>query len=323
MLARSELAPIGVTTYTRLDHLRRTLDALAANRLAAKSDLYVFSDGPRQGDEEKVAAVREYLSTVSGFNSVNIVCREDNNRIANNRGNMRWLLDRFGTMVFLEEDIVTAPYFLDFMNEGLERYRSRRDIFAICGYTPLIRIPKDYSSEVFLSPRFSAWGIGIWKDRFDSIVFDTDQYRKLLDDPEQLKQFRLGGEDLPGMLQREVDGSLDALDVKIFFTQFVNQQFVVCPTRSLTRNHGHDGTGMHCGATDYFDVTLGEGHVEIDDRVLPDKRIIDELYAFRSRLPRSPFVRTLRRWALPMLDNGLGRMLKSTARRCVRRFKRS
>lgn len=323
MTTVAHLAPIGVTTYARLDHLRRTLDALAANRLAAKSDLYVFSDGPRQGDEEKVAAVREYLSTVSGFNSVNIVCREDNNRIANNRGNMRWLLDRFGTMVFLEEDIITAPCFLDFMNEGLERYRSRRDIFAICGYAPPIRFPKDYRSEVFLSPRFSAWGFGIWKDRFDSIVFDTARYRKLLDDPEQLKQFRQGGEDLPGMLQREVAGDLDAFDVKVFYTQFVNQQFVVCPTQSLTRNHGHDGTGMHCGATDYFDVTMGEGHVEIDDSVLPDKRIIEELYAFRSRLPRSPFVRALRRSVLPLLDNGLGRMLKSTLRKCLRLLRKS
>jgi len=42
------LAPIGVLTYTRLSHLRRTVESLQSNELAESSDLYIFSDAPKK-----------------------------------------------------------------------------------------------------------------------------------------------------------------------------------------------------------------------------------------------------------------------------------
>ena len=41
------LAPIALFVYKRPQHTRRALEALSANPLAAHSDLFVFSDGPR------------------------------------------------------------------------------------------------------------------------------------------------------------------------------------------------------------------------------------------------------------------------------------
>ena len=75
---RGGLAPIGLSTYARLQHLQKTITALQQNELARDSELFVFSDAPRPGDEEKVAAVRGYLRTLDGFKRVRIVERKIN-----------------------------------------------------------------------------------------------------------------------------------------------------------------------------------------------------------------------------------------------------
>ncbi len=123
MKDHADLAPIGLSVYVRLEHIKKTVSALQRNRLADQSQLYVFSDAPQPGDEKKVAEVRRFLKTISGFKMINIVERKENGRVANTRGGLRYLLDHFGKAILLEEDVVTAPGFLTFMNEGLEIYR--------------------------------------------------------------------------------------------------------------------------------------------------------------------------------------------------------
>ena len=67
----NNLAPIGVFTYSRINHLRQTIEALKNNTLARESELYIFSDAAKPGDEDKILAVREYIHTINGFKSVN------------------------------------------------------------------------------------------------------------------------------------------------------------------------------------------------------------------------------------------------------------
>ena len=42
------LAPVILFTYNRPEHTKRTIEALAANELAAETDLYVFSDAAKK-----------------------------------------------------------------------------------------------------------------------------------------------------------------------------------------------------------------------------------------------------------------------------------
>src|SRR5439155_1200314 len=77
-------APIALFAYRRLDHTRRTIEALLANAEAATSDLIIFADAASTaGVERQVAAVRRYLRGVSGFGSVTLIEREQNCGLAN------------------------------------------------------------------------------------------------------------------------------------------------------------------------------------------------------------------------------------------------
>ena len=82
--ARSRISPIALFLYNRLEHTIRTLEALRANYLATDSPLIIFSDGPKNtNDHEKVAKVREYARTLSGFRSVELRESERNKGLAN------------------------------------------------------------------------------------------------------------------------------------------------------------------------------------------------------------------------------------------------
>lgn len=281
-------APIGLTVYSRLDHLRQTVAALQENTLASQSSLYIFSDGPRPGDEAAVDAVRQFIRSIDGFANVEIIERQENSRIANNRGGQRDLLDKFGEMIWMAEDIVTAPGFLAYMNAALDHYRDNGRIVSVSGYAPVIAMPPDYTQDIFFMRRFSAWGFGIWKDRYDRAgrAIDRDDYLRNIRNGDFYRKLVSAGEDIPAMINREVSGSIDALDVRIMYQQAVHDWYTVYPRRSLVQNIGHDGSGLHCGVSDRFqhdrlwdrsDRFVFTDNIEEDDRILSANRVFRRL----------------------------------------------
>ena len=278
------LAPIGISTYIRLGHLKKTVSALQKNVLASSSELFLFSDAARPGHEMQVNAVRNYLRTIDGFKKIQIVERENNDRLANNRGGMRMLLDRFDKMIFMEEDVLTTPGFLTFLNQGLDEYEANPRIFSISGYCPPIKIPRNFQNDMFLLRRFNGWGFGIWKDRYDNNRYVTpEEYEQFAADNKMVKKFtQAGGADMMLMLKAEAYGEMDAWDVKAMYTQFLKEQYTVYPTGSLTLNIGHDGTGIHCGETDKFSVVLSNKTAFLfPDEPTVDPRIVRANRIFR------------------------------------------
>jgi len=102
------LAPIGIVTYSRIDHLTKTVNSLKTNELAKESELYIFLDAPRVGDEEKVKIVRDYIYTINGFKKVNIIERESNDLYANYKLGMKQMLEEHGKCIFLEDDNIVS-----------------------------------------------------------------------------------------------------------------------------------------------------------------------------------------------------------------------
>ena len=310
----NNLAPIGLSAYGRVKHLRQTVDALRENEGAKESVLYIFSDAPKPGDEEKVTAVRSYLRTISGFRDVHIVERTVNNRAENNRGGMRMLLEKYGKMIFLEEDVVTAPSFLKFMNDSLEVYRGDARVFAVNAYTPPIAIPERYPHLVMLLPRFSAWGFGIWKERYDEIIMDISpgMYDDVRCSGRGGQAYSRGGDDALTQLWLQTYGYIDALDVRIDYTMYVKgRQYVVCPVRSLAHSTGCDGSGEHwVQPTRKYDVMLSSSSpvAQVASYVEPNSQLINALSVFYSLSMKGLLVRCL-------MELGLYPMLRSLKRR--------
>jgi hypothetical protein len=278
-----KLAPIGLTVYSRLSHLKATMDALKANDLASQSDLFVFSDGPRDGDEEVVARMRQYLKTIGGFKSVTVTERSENSRLKNNREGQKYLLKKFGKMIWMAEDIVPARGFLRFLNEGLEFYKDHQNVLSITGYCPPLTILDDeLETDVFFLKRYSAWGMAIWKDRYDKI---SEIDGRLLN-RKMTQKLRLSGDDIPSMVKMDLRGEINALDVRGMFWQNFYDLYTVYPAKSLVQNIGHDGSGVHCGVSDRFEhESLWDKTMDFtfDDHPKATKSILNENAMFRRK----------------------------------------
>lgn len=282
-----KLAPIGISTYSRLNHLTQTIEALKKNSLASESELYVFSDAPKADDEEKVKAVRTYLKNINGFKRIEIIERQTNSRTYNNRQGMRMMLDRHDKMIFMEEDIVTAPSFLEYMNFALDAYENNSTIFSITGHCPPIHIPADYPYDVFLHPRFDPWGFGIWKDRFDMIEMKIPQRitRQVYLNPKKLYKFSKGGLDLLPLVLNNYFEYADGLDVRIFPQQFIMNMLTVYPVKHLVKNIGLDGSGVHPKKNPKYKIDLWEGRfqkISLPIDLNPNYEIMKSVYKFKS-----------------------------------------
>lgn len=272
------LAPIALFVYNRPDHARATLAALAANQQAADSDLVVFSDGPKDGRSEAlVKQVRARVRAAAGFRSVTLLER------ATNAGLVTAITEGVGRMcaehdrvIVLEDDLVTAPQFLSFMNEALDRYVREPRVMQVSGYMYPTARPGGRQA-VFL-PATSCWGWGTWRrawDAYDPAMAGLDE---LAADPERRRAFNLDGAyDYFGMAEDHRAGLVNSWGVVWHLSVFVKRGLVLYPPRSLVSNLGFDGSGTHAGSSDLGKVRLAESSARFD---LPDRIEVDqEVYA--------------------------------------------
>src|SRR6185312_14967143 len=152
-------APIALFVYNRPDHTRLTIESLRRNLLAGESDLIVFSDAPKNPDvAASVAQVRDYVRTVDGFKSTQIVERPVNFGLAKSIADgIAQICNEHGRVIVLEDDMETSPYFLTFMNDGLDRYAEVAAVAAVTGF----HLPTDIVlPETFFQCDAECWGWG-------------------------------------------------------------------------------------------------------------------------------------------------------------------
>lgn len=246
----SRLSPIILFAYNRPGHTEQTVVALKKNELASESDLFIFSDGPKIENDENVKKVREYIKTINGFKSVTIIEREKNFGLANSIiSGVNEIIDKFGKVIVLEDDLVTSKYFLKFMNGALDFFKDRNDVFSISGYSypaKIMRIPENYKHEIYLSYRFGSWGWATCADRWDKVDWSVTDFEEFKHNKKLQKEFNRGGRDLSGMLISQMHGDIDSWAIRFDYAHFKNNSFSVRPVKTLVANIGMDGSGVHC-----------------------------------------------------------------------------
>ena len=280
----STLAPIILFVYNRPEHTKRTIESLAKNTLADKSSLYIFSDGP-QGEKDKpdVEAVRKYIYKISGFNKIGILEREKNLGLANSIINgVSEIFKRYDKVVVMEDDMISSPFFLKYINELLNRFENDQRIFSVTGYTFPIKIPEHYKHHLYLSPRSSSWGWGTWKSRWQKADWDLKDIGDLTNDKLRVENFNKGGDDLIGMLKNSIEGKIDSWSIKWTYSHFLNEAFCIYPVKSRIQNIGTDRSGVHTNKTKKFDVELELNDIDLTkiNELQPDELLLQNFRKF-------------------------------------------
>lgn len=246
------LAPVVLFAYARPQHLRKTLAALAANDLATQTPLIVYSDAARrETDAEAVMAVRQVLDAATGFASLTVHHRERNYGLADSIAEgVSTTIQTHGRAIVLEDDLVTSPCFLSYMNEALDRYADDERVMHVAGF--MLDIDPSGLPESFFLRQSSCWGWATWERAWRHFDRDAERFVREFG-PQDIHTFNLDGiYDYWGQLLANRDGKLNTWAVLWYASVFAAEGLCLHPRASLVANIGHDGSGTNCGADDAF-----------------------------------------------------------------------
>ena len=287
--------PILLITFNRPKHTRRTLKALLSqidceDSLFVGQDIFVFQDGARENNEEdvvKCSEVRKVIEDCSvGSSAVFHKCYSDHNRGCRDAiiYAISSVLKQFEQVIVVEDDIITSPAFLEYMNAALEYYKDKKTVFSISGHShspSRFQVPDDYEYDVFASPRLFNWGWGTWRDRWLQTDWSFSYYERFMSHYYERLAFCRGGNDLLPMLIDEKEGRSSAWDIQFAFAHFANHAVSIVPCVSYTYNIGLDGSGTHCGNSKGEEMPML--NLNTSPRFLDvlyfDSRIINSLYS--------------------------------------------
>lgn len=258
----SILAPICLFVYNRPWHTAQTIEYLKNNILACVSDLYIFSDGSRNDNtSNSVNEVRSYISTITGFKSVSIILRETNLGLAQNIiSGVSEVINIHGKIIVLEDDMITHPKFLKFMNDALDLYKNDENVASIHGYVyPIEDLP-----ETFFIKGADCWGWATWARAWS--VFEPNGAKLLIEIKQKQAEKEINYNNSMNyvrMLKNQINGNNDSWAVRWHISAFLKNMLTLYPGKSFVTNIGFDSSGQHCTTSDIYDPILCDNYYEL------------------------------------------------------------
>ena len=250
------LAPILLFVYNRPLHVRRSIESLLANELAKDSELYIFSEAAKdETTQSNVNEVREFIHSIKGFKEIHYVERTENWGLARNIiDGVTTLVNQYGRVIVLEDDLIVAPYFLQFMNDALETYKDEENVCHIqaCDFTKDPILP-----DTFLIKWTGSWGWATWKRAWK--LFNPNG-QELLDELIRRKltyRFDFNGKyGYTRMLRNQIKGKNNSWAIRWNASLFLADKLSLNVGKSLIQNEGFDGSGTNCGSGNLYDSDL-------------------------------------------------------------------
>jgi hypothetical protein len=283
-------APIALFVYNRPDHTQMTIDALKVNLLANESDLVIFSDGARRAkDEVLVNKVRKYLPTIEGFKSVKVIESSSNNGLSRAiiKG-VNEVLTQYDSIIVLEDDLVTSPYFLSYMNQALDLYRDEENVVCVNAYFyPVgVNIP-----ESFFLRGADCQGWATWKRGWSIFNPDGKQLLKELKERKLIKDFNYNNSySFARMLAHQSRGLVESWAIRWYASAFLENKLTLYPGKSLIKNIGFDNTGVNSSEWDKkrYDSPVNLEAIKLQKLEAKENRMVRDILGDYFRRTQKP-----------------------------------
>lgn len=298
----TKTAPIALFVYNRLWHTKQTIEALQKNELASESELIIHSDGAKGSNNLlKVKVVRDYIGTIGGFKKVTIIEQEANLGLALSiiKGVTK-AVNEHGKIIVLEDDMVTSPYFLKFMNDALTFYENEDRVWHICGWNYPTNLTT--KNDVYLYRIMECWGWATWEKNWHYYEKNT---KKLIKDFSKgdIKLFNLDGT-YNGWLQVTLNRYKysDTWAIYWYAAIFKKNGLCVNPIKSFVKNIGLDGSGQNCKDPFYKDneILNSKRNITFVTDIREDNDIVKQL---------KPYLKTVNKGVVVKIINKLARVI--------------
>lgn len=257
MIGQNTLAPIVLFVYNRPWHTQQTLEALSKNELSSESVLYIFADGPKENAMpetlQKIKETREIIKSKKWCKEVIISEKEKNVGLADSIiSGVTEVVNKYGKVIVLEDDIVTSKGFLKYMNEALEIYSNESQVMEISGF--MFPINSAGLPNTFFYNANSCWGWATWKRAWEYFENDSEKlYLKLIEKQTDWTAFNaLQGNAFREQLLLNIDNKIKTWAVHWHAVIYLCNGLVLHPKKSLTKNMGFDGSGVNCNTSSVY-----------------------------------------------------------------------
>ena len=259
-----ELAPIVLFVYERIVQTELMVKTLCENSLANESDLFIYSDAPRSKKAEKnVGSVRDFIKTISGFRSVTIIERDSNYGLSRSIiEGVSETIKQYGKVIVIEDDLVISPFFLKFMNDGLDLYEHDDRAISIHGY--VYPVKQTLPSTFFLRGA-DCWGWATWERGWKLFQSNGSALLDKIYQTKRQNEFDFNGTyPYARMLKEQVEGKNDSWAVRWYASAFLENKFTLYPGTSLVNNISSDTLGTHTKSLADFNSELSKKEITVD-----------------------------------------------------------
>lgn len=231
---------------------------------------------------QSVQEVRDYLNTITGFQSIHIIAQDTNQGLASSIiTGVSEVINTYGTAIILEDDIVVSSYFLQFMNEALDFYEGKKSVWNITGYQYQINTKRLKHKTTAFTRQMGCWGWATWKNRWQYFeknpknLLETFSEKDIYEFDFCNKRASLFWSQVKG----NVDGVINTWAIFWYTTIFQHKGLCLEPIHSFVDNIGFDGSGEHCNTDDNISTNrraLAEAHWTFSQKVIEDKVLFQE-----------------------------------------------
>ncbi len=271
------LAPITLFVYNRPWHTQQTIEALRKNELASQSELFIYADGEKTPNDPKVAEVRAYIKTITGFKNITIIERDKSWGLADNIiDGVTTIVNNYGKIIVLEDDIVTSVGFLKYMNDALSVYENEEKVGCIHSWNYNFD-KKHFIETTFFLKGADCWGWATWQRAWK--LFNKNGQELLNEISSKKLEFefnRKGTHDYVDMLKGYIKGSNNSWAIRWHASLFVKNIYCLQPSVAIVKNIGLDGSGTHCGINRFNQVTTD--YINIKKLVIEESDVFFKFY---------------------------------------------
>ena len=231
--------------YNRLDTTKQVFEAI---RQTKPLRLYIASDGPKEGEAEKVQAVREYLTSridwdceiKTLFREKNLGCRMGVSSA------ITWFFENEEKGIILEDDCLPSQSFFWFCEELLERYKDDMRVWHIAGNNFLNGYVRDPDYSYYFSYYGSIWGWASWANRWNKYDVEIKSYPEIRDKKYLWDVF--GNWPEAKFRTSNFDSTIDGFntwDYQWNYARFINSGLSIVPNVNLIKNIGFGKNATH------------------------------------------------------------------------------
>jgi len=254
--------------YNRSHHTSKVLKSLSECKNFEKFRLYIFSDNfkvSKKNDKFEVNLVRNKILEFKKKNK-NIFIKFSKINLGlykNLTKGISYVLTKHSSVIVLEDDLVLNNNFLNFMLNSLKKFKNKKNILQISGYSYPINCN---SNDAYFLNLTSCWGWATWSDRWrDFIKFSKnkkliqEEYNNIQYDYNKKSDFNINGSyNYLKMLKKQIKGQFNSWGVLFYLYSFHKNFLNLFPPFTLVENRGFDGSGFHKSTSDVFNRVLGK-----------------------------------------------------------------